>query len=123
LDTHCGDDTIGHKRRSVLRDTIARMASQTVPLMESKILLAYADKTPRSRALHERAKALLPNGVTHVGRYLEPHPIYVERAAGSRKWDVDGNEYVDYFGGHGALILGRTRGARDCSRCWESRLH
>jgi glutamate-1-semialdehyde 2,1-aminomutase len=30
----------------------------------------------------------------------------VERAQGSRKWDVDGNEYVDYYGGHGALILG-----------------
>ena len=36
----------------------------------------------------------------------EPHPLYVERAAGSRKWDVDGNEYVDHLGGHGALILG-----------------
>src|SRR5579862_4957030 len=87
------------------------MATQTVPLTESKILRAYADKTPRSRALHERAKALLPNGVTHVGRYLEPHPVYVERAAGSRKWDVDGNEYVDYFGGHGALILGHNHPA------------
>src|ERR1051325_1769021 len=82
------------------------MATQTVPLKESKILRAYADKTLRSRALHERAKAVLPNGVTHLGRYLEPHPVYIERAAGARKWDVDGNEYVDYFGGHGALILG-----------------
>jgi glutamate-1-semialdehyde 2,1-aminomutase len=32
-------------------------------------------------------------------------PIYVT-TPGSRKWDVDGNEYVDYFGGHGALMLG-----------------
>ena len=87
------------------------MATQTVPLTESKILRAYADKTPRSQALHEWAKALLPNGVTHVGRYLEPHPVYIERAAGARKWDVDGNEYVDYFGGHGALILGHNHPA------------
>jgi len=35
----------------------------------------------------------------------------VERAAGSRKWDVDGNEYVDYLGGHGALILGHNHPA------------
>ena len=82
------------------------MAVLPVPVTESKILRAYAEKTPGSRALHERAKALFPDGVTHVGRFLEPHPIYVERAAGSRKWDVDGNEYVDYLGGHGALILG-----------------
>lgn len=80
-------------------------------LAASGILSAYAEKTPRSRALHERAKTLLSNGVTHVGRYLEPHPLYVERAAGSRKWDVDGNEYVDYFGGHGALILGHNHPA------------
>jgi glutamate-1-semialdehyde 2,1-aminomutase len=34
--------------------------------------------------------------------------LYVDHARGSRKWDVDGNEYVDYFGGHGALILGHN---------------
>ena len=87
------------------------MAARPVPLTESKILRAYAEKTPGSRSLHNRAKALLPDGVTHVGRFLEPHPIYVERAAGSRKWDVDGNEYVDYLGGHGALILGHNHPA------------
>jgi glutamate-1-semialdehyde 2,1-aminomutase len=84
------------------------MAARPLPLTESKILRAYAEKTPGSRALHNRAKALLPDGITHVGRFLDPHPIYVERAAGSRKWDVDGNEYVDYLGGHGALILGHN---------------
>src|ERR1051325_1297353 len=82
------------------------MAAQTVPLADSKLPHAYREKTPRSRALHARAGALLPNGVTHVTRYLEPYPIYIDRAAGSHKWDADGNEYVDYFGGHGALILG-----------------
>jgi glutamate-1-semialdehyde 2,1-aminomutase len=87
------------------------MASRTVTLAESKILRAYAQKTPRSAALHAQAKAMLPNGVTHVGRYLEPHPVYIERAAGSRKWDVDGNEYVDFFGGHGALLLGHNHPA------------
>jgi glutamate-1-semialdehyde 2,1-aminomutase len=78
---------------------------------DSIILRAYEEKTPGSRSLHQRAKRLLPDGVTHVGRYMEPHPIYVERAAGSRKWDVDGNEYVDYLGGHGALILGHNHPA------------
>jgi glutamate-1-semialdehyde 2,1-aminomutase len=84
------------------------MATQTVPLKQSNILRAYADKTPRSGALAARAKVLLPNGVSHLSRYLEPHSVYIERAAGARKWDVDGNEYVDYLGGHGALILGHN---------------
>ena len=44
----------------------------------------------------------------HDSRHLDPYPIYVNRAAGSRKWDVDGNEYVDYYGGHGALLLGHN---------------
>jgi glutamate-1-semialdehyde 2,1-aminomutase len=87
------------------------MATQLVSRAESKILRDYSEKTKRSQAMHARAKALLPNGVTHVTRYLEPHPLYIAHAAGSRKWDVDGNEYVDYFGGHGALLLGHNHPA------------
>jgi len=52
------------------RDIIRRMAVRPVPLTESKVLRAYAEKTPGSRALHNRAKALLPDGITHVGRFL-----------------------------------------------------
>src|SRR5436190_4688698 len=89
-------------------DTIRRVSAPIPAGTDSEILRAYAERTPGSGSLHQQAKRLLPDGVTHVGRYMEPHPIYVERAAGSRKWDVDGNEYVDYLGGHGALILGHN---------------
>src|SRR6266536_1964370 len=61
-----------------------------------------------SAALYDKAKETFPSGVTHDARFAKPFPIYVSRAQGSRKWDVDGNEYVDYFGGHGALILGHN---------------
>ena len=64
-----------------------------------------------SSALYDRAKETFPSGVTHDARYAKPFPIYVNRAAGSRKWDVDGNEYVDYYGGHGALLLGHCHPA------------
>ncbi|MCC7371575.1 MAG: aminotransferase class III-fold pyridoxal phosphate-dependent enzyme [Chloroflexi bacterium] len=64
-----------------------------------------------SAALYEKAKETFPSGVTHDARFAKPFPIYVTRAAGSRKWDVDGNEYVDYYGGHGALILGHCHPA------------
>src|SRR5579884_859917 len=60
----------------------------------------------KSAALYEQACKVFPSGVTHDARYMQPVPIYVTHAKGSRKWDVDGNEYVDYFGGHGALLLG-----------------
>ncbi|MEE9278045.1 MAG: aspartate aminotransferase family protein, partial [Dehalococcoidia bacterium] len=44
-----------------------------------------------SAALHQEAGTLFPSGVTHDIRYFEPFPVYVERAQGARKWDVDGN--------------------------------
>jgi glutamate-1-semialdehyde 2,1-aminomutase len=80
-------------------------------LLTSRILQAYAEKTPSSARLFDRAACLFPGGVTHVGRYMRPHPLFTSRASGSRKWDVDGNEYVDYFGGHGALLLGHCHPA------------
>jgi glutamate-1-semialdehyde 2,1-aminomutase len=80
-------------------------------LATSPIVAAYRRRTPNSARLAERAANVFPGGVTHDGRLLHPYPIYVERAAGSRKWDVDGNEYVDYMGGHGALLLGHNHPA------------
>ncbi len=74
----------------------------------SPIVTAYRQKTPGSEALWRRAQDSFPSGLTHDSRYLEPYGIYIDRADGPRKWDVDGNEYVDYFGGHGALILGHN---------------
>ena len=66
----------------------------------------YREKHPKASALYERARRAIPGGVTHDIRHLVPFPIYVERAAGPRKWDVDGHEYVDYWMGHGSLFLG-----------------
>ena len=60
------------------------------------------------RKLAAAARDVFPSGVTHDARFIKPYPIYVDHAAGSRKWDVDGNEYVDYVGGHGALLLGHN---------------
>jgi glutamate-1-semialdehyde 2,1-aminomutase len=68
----------------------------------------YMARTPGSARLYDRAVEVFPGGVTHDTRYLKPYPIYIDRAAGSRKWDVDGHEYVDYIGGHGALLLGHN---------------
>jgi glutamate-1-semialdehyde 2,1-aminomutase len=75
----------------------------------STILERFAELHPTSRTLHERAASLFPDGVTHDIRHFTPFPIYVDRAQGSRKWDVDGNEIIDYVMGHGALLLGHNR--------------
>lgn len=72
----------------------------------STLVAEYLQRTPRSAELAGEARNVFPSGITHDGRFLLPHGIYVDAGKGSRKWDVDGNEYVDYFGGHGALLLG-----------------
>jgi glutamate-1-semialdehyde 2,1-aminomutase len=73
-----------------------------------KILEAYLAHTPGSRKLSLEAKAVLPGGLSTDTRYFEPYGIYVGRAGGVEKWDVDGNRYLDFFGGHGANMLGHS---------------
>lgn len=71
----------------------------------------YAATYPESRRLHQEAQALLPGGITHMARTFEPFPLYVERCEGAYKWDVDGNRYLDYWMGHGAMLLGHAHPA------------
>ena len=78
---------------------------------QSTVLDTYRALHPKSLALYERARSVIPGGVTHDGRHLRPFPIYVERAQGALKWDVDGHEYIDYWMGHGALFLGHCHPA------------
>lgn len=68
----------------------------------------YVSKTPKSKALYERAKKVLPAGVSYGIRFFEPYPFYTAKAKGSKLYDVDGNEYIDFWLGHTALILGHS---------------
>lgn len=69
----------------------------------------YERARPGSQRLHQRAvKPFAANGATHVDRILDPFRPYITHAKGSKKWDVDGNEYIDYVMGHGALLLGHS---------------
>jgi glutamate-1-semialdehyde 2,1-aminomutase len=68
----------------------------------------FIKRHPASEALYSRASSVLPSGVTHDARYQRPFPVYIDRAAGPRKWDVDGHELIDYVMGHGSLLLGHN---------------
>ncbi len=61
--------------------------------------------------LYERARKVMPGGVSSPVRAfkaVECEPIVVERALGSKVWDVEGNEYIDYINSWGPLILGHA---------------
>ena len=69
---------------------------------------AFRRQFARSAELYRRSREAIAGGITHDSRNFAPFPIYVERADGPRKWDVDGHELVDHWMGHGALLLGHN---------------
>ncbi|MBT6093677.1 MAG: aminotransferase class III-fold pyridoxal phosphate-dependent enzyme [Rhodospirillaceae bacterium] len=80
----------------------------STPFTNSHIVAAFEAKTRISKARHQRGLNLFPSGVVHDSRHMSPYPLYVEHALGSRKWDADGNELIDFYGGHGSLLLGHA---------------
>ncbi len=89
------------------RDVTAQPSQRgAAPRRLTENAAAWAGENPRSEALSARARRLLPGGVTHDVRLAEPFPLAVARAAGSRKWDLDGHELVCYVMGHGSLLAG-----------------
>ena len=77
--------------------------------MPTPIEQRFFELHPKSAELHDSARSLFPNGVTHDARRQDPFQLYFTHADGAAKYDVDGNRILDYFPGHGALILGHSR--------------
>ncbi len=68
-------------------------------------------KTLRSDSLFEKAKRVIPGGVNSPVRAFKSvgrNPLFITRASGSKLWDVDGNEFIDYVGTWGPAILGHA---------------
>jgi glutamate-1-semialdehyde 2,1-aminomutase len=70
-----------------------------------------ADTLPystRSEEMWQEARKHAPMGAQGEGKYYAPYPLFIDRAQGSRLWDVDGNEYIDYWNGAGPCVLGHA---------------
>jgi glutamate-1-semialdehyde 2,1-aminomutase len=78
------------------------------------------ESTPASRAMFERARNALAGGVASAYQEREPWPIYLERGKGSRVWDVDGTERIDFHNGFGSMPQGHAHPA--ITRAVERRL-
>ena len=68
----------------------------------------YIKLHPRSAEYSATARDIFPDGVTHDGRRQSPFPIYATHGMGPHKWDVDGNRIIDFWTGHGSMILGHS---------------
>ena len=72
---------------------------------------ALLERTPASQAAFERAVTVMPRGVPSSFQAADPRPIYLSHGEGSRGWDVDGNEYVDFHNGFGVMCVGHANPA------------
>lgn len=67
--------------------------------------------TTKSKQLFEEAKKFIPGGVNSPVRAFKSvggDPIFIERGSGSKFYDVDGNEYIDYIGSWGPHLFGHN---------------
>ncbi len=69
------------------------------------------ERTPASKERYERAVKVMPGGVPSSFQENDPWPVYVERGEGTRVWDVDGHEYVDFHNGFGVMCIGHANPA------------
>ena len=80
--------------------------------MGETIREAFIRRNPSSAELYPKFKERFPSGgAGHDGYVAEPFPIVIARGQGPRKWDVDGNEYIDFGMGSASLLLGHAHPA------------
>lgn len=83
----------------------------TAEAITERELATYAERTKGSQVATDRARQVLPLGVPSSFQAYSPHPIVVASSSGAHMTDVDGNIYVDYDMGFGALFAGHMHPA------------
>jgi glutamate-1-semialdehyde 2,1-aminomutase len=68
----------------------------------------YCDRFPQSAQWTRRATRVIAGASSHDRRGFGPFPLFVDRAQGAHKWDVDGQRFIDFWMGHGALLCGHN---------------
>ena len=103
-------------RRSCRYSRCTRTMSRTDHCLDASALLRcrlgnQPMNTTRSSSLYARASRLIPGGVNSPARAwtaVGGQPLFISRAQGSRIWDVDDNELIDFVGSWGPMILGHA---------------
>ena len=68
----------------------------------------FTDKFRGSVDWHRRGRELFAGGITHQTRFTSPFAVYIESGQGPFKYDIDGNELIDYVMGNGSLLMGHS---------------
>ncbi len=92
----------------ITRADVVEIDMDLVEELTKREVAALDRKHARSLTYREEAKTHLPGGVSSSWQTWPPHPIYVSHGKGSRIWDIDANEYVDYHNGYGVMVMGHS---------------
>jgi len=91
------------------REQIAQGPAYAIPDSRMEELAKQlAQRTPTSEQLFDASKQCIPGGSQHMLANRNPYPLTIRKALGSRVWDADDNEYVDYLMMAGPIILGHN---------------
>jgi len=81
-------------------ELVARLIEEEEAKLEPKHPASIAYKAVAARAV--------AGGVASSWQDSPPHAVYIDRGQGSRIWDIDGNEYIDFHLGYGAMVAGHA---------------
>lgn len=91
----------------VLRSPVSDVVDELIAAEQR----AFLARQPRSSEMIERAREHLAGGATSNWQIADPQAVWMSHGAGSKVYDVDGNEYVDMHGGYGVSIAGHAHPA------------
>ena len=87
------------------------VASERVAALTAREEEVFRSKRARSRELWKEAQEFIPRGVPSSFQDTPPQPVFIDHGLGSKVWDVDGNEYVDFHNGFGVMVVGHAHPA------------
>ena len=94
---------------------VSPVADRVSPIRVQELIAAeeavFRGRQPCSRELTDRAREVLAGGATSSWQIAAPQPVWLSHGAGSKVYDVDGNEYVDMHGGYGVMLVGHAHPA------------
>jgi 4-aminobutyrate aminotransferase-like enzyme len=85
--------------------------SRTRSEVEAEVIADYRASSPRSAALHEAARRVMPGGDTRTVAFHAPYPLVITQGRGCRVQDADGRTYVDLLNNYTSLIHGHAHPA------------
>jgi glutamate-1-semialdehyde 2,1-aminomutase len=93
---------------TTIEPAAARIDRDRVAALSERQRAIHRERTAGSGRMYERAASVMPGGVPSAFQAGDPWPVYLERGEGSRVWDVDGNEYMDFHNGFGVMCVGHA---------------